>query len=212
MKRSELEALGLTSEQVTQIMKINGDDIENAKTVAQTESQRTIDGLNAQIKTLNGQVSKRDADIQSIQKKLEEAKTDAGKITEVNDSLKALQDKYTQDTKALQDQIAKQAYDFALDKGLTGVNFSSKAARAQFIKDVGEKGLKVEGQEVLGLTDYINSYKESDPGAFAPDAPAPEPAPAPAPNIISGKGANTSGSGSDNPFNFQFIAAHPTRR
>lgn len=210
MKRSELEALGLNPEQVTQVMKINGDDIENAKSVVTAESQKTIDGLNAQITTLTGQVSKRDDDIKSIKQKLKDAQTDAGKLEEVQSSLTALQDKYTADTQALRDQVSKQAYDFALDKGLSGVNFSSKAARAQFIKDVGEKGLKVEGQEVLGLADYIKSYKDADPGAFAPEEP--EEPKAPVPPIVSGKGSQGGSPGSDNPFQFQFIAAHPSRR
>ena len=48
MTRKQLEDLGLSKEQVDSVMKINGDDIENAKAISATEIKNLkteVDGL-----------------------------------------------------------------------------------------------------------------------------------------------------------------------
>ena len=52
MTRKQLEDLGLSKEQVDSIMKINGDDIENAKSASAAEIknlQTEVDGLKTQV-------------------------------------------------------------------------------------------------------------------------------------------------------------------
>ena len=59
MKRTELEALGLSKEQIDNVMTMNGTDIENAKKVAtaETESlQNQIDSLQMTLKERNKQL------------------------------------------------------------------------------------------------------------------------------------------------------------
>ena len=56
MTRKQLEDLGLTKEQVDSVMKINGDDIENAKGTALTE----IKNLQTEVEGLKTQVGARD--------------------------------------------------------------------------------------------------------------------------------------------------------
>ena len=56
MTRKQLEDLGLTKEQVDSVMKINGDDIENAKGTAATEIknlQTEVEGLKTQVSDLS---------------------------------------------------------------------------------------------------------------------------------------------------------------
>ena len=62
MKRTELEALGMTKEQIDAVMKINGDDIENAKAVNAAE----ITNLKAENDTLSKQVKDRDKQIDTL--------------------------------------------------------------------------------------------------------------------------------------------------
>ena len=62
MTRRELEELGFSKEQVDSIMKINGEDIENAKKVLNT----TIFNLETENKALKGQVKERDKQIETI--------------------------------------------------------------------------------------------------------------------------------------------------
>lgn len=56
MTRKQLEDLGLTKEQADSVMKINGDDIENAKGTASTE----IKNLQTEVEGLKTQVGDRD--------------------------------------------------------------------------------------------------------------------------------------------------------
>ena len=51
MTRKQLEDMGLSKEQVDSIIKINGDDIENAKAASATE----IKNLKAEVTSLNTQ-------------------------------------------------------------------------------------------------------------------------------------------------------------
>lgn len=62
MTRRELEELGFSKEQVDSIMKINGEDIENAKKVLNT----TIFNSETENKALKGQVKERDKQIETI--------------------------------------------------------------------------------------------------------------------------------------------------
>ena len=198
MKRSELESLGLTKEQIDQIMSINGADIENAKNA----SAEQIQTLTGQVETLTGQVTKRDADLQDLQTKLTAAQTDAAKLTEVSDQLTSLQNKYQKDTAAYQKQLGEQAYNFALDKHISNVKFSSSAAQKQFRADLAAKHLALENDAILGFDDYVAQYRQTDPGAFAPEEP-----PAPAGGITAPQGGKGSVSSTD--FNFGFTPLHP---
>lgn len=56
MKREELKAMGLTEDQVNTIMKLNGQDIEAAKTEAATEKARA-DGLQSQLDGLTSELT-----------------------------------------------------------------------------------------------------------------------------------------------------------
>ena len=49
MKRQELEELGLTKEQMDAIMRINGADIENAKSVASSTKASEYEALKEQV-------------------------------------------------------------------------------------------------------------------------------------------------------------------
>ena len=183
MKRSELEALGLTKDAIDAVMKINGTDIETARQAASAE----VDKLKGQVADLTGQIGKRDEDLKGLRTQLDAASTDAGKLAEVTKQLGDLRTQYEADTAAYNAKLKEQAFNHALDRSTSEIKFSSKAARAQFIADVRAKGLTMEGDQILGFGDYVASYREQDPGAFAPDE-APAPAPAAPGNIVAPKG------------------------
>lgn len=62
MTRKQLEDLGLTKEQADSVMKINGDDIENAKGTASTE----IKNLQTEVEGLKTQVGDRDKQLETL--------------------------------------------------------------------------------------------------------------------------------------------------
>lgn len=199
MKRSELEALGLSKEQMDAVMKAYGADIEAAK--AETA------GLKSQVADLTGQIGKRDADLKDLRTQLEAAQTDATRLADVTKQLGDLRTQYDADTAAYQKRLKDQAFDHALDRATGSITFSSKAARAQFLTDVRAKGLSMEGEQILGFDDYVKTYRESDPGAFAPEAPDPQPGPAPG-NIVAPKSTQPEATAS--PFQFHFTPVRKT--
>ena len=62
MTRKQLEDLGLSKEQIDSIMKINGDDIENAKSASAAE----IKNIQAEVTGLKAQVTDRDKQLETL--------------------------------------------------------------------------------------------------------------------------------------------------
>lgn len=180
MKRKFLEDLGLDKETVDAIITENGADIENARSSEASKFDTERKNLQSQITDLQGQVSQRDTDLADVQKKLTEAQENAEKLTEAQNAIVDLQSKYDTERKDWEDRNAKQAYEFAIRERANALNFSSAAAKKEFIREAIGKEFKMEKDTLLGFDDYVKLYKESDPGAFVPDkGPDPEPAPQP---------------------------------
>ena len=57
MKREELEAMGLSKENIDKIMQQNGQDIENAKHTAAAAEKQRADSLQTQLDTLNADLT-----------------------------------------------------------------------------------------------------------------------------------------------------------
>lgn len=81
--------------------------------------------------------------------------------------------KYNTDTQALQDQLEKTKYGYAVTQAVSGLKFSSESAKKAFVEELTGKKLPLEGEKLLGLEDFTKSYKETDPGAFAPEVEPP---------------------------------------
>ncbi len=174
MKRSFLEDLGLDKETVDKIIAENGSDIENAKAAAAKKFDTERDTFKGQLSDLQAQVAQRDTDLSDIQKQLSAAQENADKLAEAQNSLKGLQSKYDAERKDWEAKTAQQAYEFAVRERANALEFSSTAAKKEFIRDAISKGFKMEQDKLLGFDDYVSLYKESDPGAFATAAPAAE--------------------------------------
>lgn len=78
----------------------------------------------------------------------------------------------------LQKQLDDQTYSAAIQQAGKELKFSSKAAEKVFYDGLmqDENRLKISEGKVVGFSDYVDSYKASDPGIFAaeekPSAPA----------------------------------------
>jgi len=166
MKREDVSKIftGATEEQINAILDINSKDIGNAK--AKTDT------LNEQITALNEQIKQRDTDLTAMRDKLTAAQADAGKLTEAQTALADLQTKYAADQKEWDAQKAAQAYEFAVKSKAGELKFSSNAAKNDFIRSAIEKGMKLDGDTILGFEDFKKAYREADPSAFVPDEPA----------------------------------------
>lgn len=159
MNREELEKIGLTKEQIDEVMKMKGNLIIEKDTKIEELSKNldsvTIerDDLKTQLKNANTEIqSYKDMDVEGIKQKINDWET-----------------KYNEDTKALQEKLDKKDYDYKVKEKVSGLKFTSESAKKAFISDLTNKGLKVENDNLLGFDDFVKEYKQSDPGAFVPD-------------------------------------------
>lgn len=147
MKREEVKSIipNITDEQLGQIMDLHGADIERQKqTIATLTTER--DTARTQLGEANKKLEGYDPEWKT---KAEQAENNA---------------------KA---QVAELQSDFAAQSAVSGVKFSSESAKKAFLSDLKAKKLPLQEGKLLGFDDYLKSYKESDPGAFAPEGGLP---------------------------------------
>lgn len=140
MTRKELEDLGLSKEQIDSVMKINGADIENAKTPVKDKDDE-IFNLNEQLKTANTTI----ADLKKTNATNEELQ---GKVTEYENEVNRLKTEAenTAKTYALKEQLTKAGVvdaDYLIYKhgGIEKFTFDKE-------------------NKPVGVEDAIKSYKE----------------------------------------------------
>lgn len=153
MKRKELEDLGLTKEQADAVMKINGADIENAKSVSAAE----ITNLQTEIEGLNGQVKERD-------KQLEDLKKSAGDNEELQKQIEQLQTDNATAKANHESEMNQLKVEYAVEKALTGANAKNiKAVKA--LLDLDDAKLDKDGN-VKGLHEQIDKLVSGEDTKF----------------------------------------------
>lgn len=157
MTRKQLEDLGLSKEQSDSIMKINGDDIENAKSASAAE----IKNLQTEVSGLKTQVSDRD-------KQLETLKASAGDNEALTKQIADLQAENTKAKETHESEMNQLKVDFAVEKALTGAKAKNiKAVRA--LLDLTDAKFDKEGN-VKGLQEQIDKLVAADDTKFLFDA------------------------------------------
>lgn len=174
-------------------------DLSEGGYVSVDKFNAQVNGLSQQLKDLQGQLAQRDTDITGLQEKLTAAAADASKLVEVQTQLTGLQAKYTKDQQDWAAKTAKQRKEFMVREKANGLQFTSAAAKRDFLGQANGKDFKLDGEILMGYEDFLATYKSENPGAFVEEAPpappAPDPAP-PAPTIVlpgSGGGATPKG-------------------
>lgn len=153
MTRKQLEDLGLTKEQVDSVMKINGDDIENAKGTAATE----VKNLQTEVEGLKTQVSDRD-------KQLETLKTSAGDNAELKKQIEDLQTENATAKANHESELNQLKINFAVEKALTGAKAKNiKAVKA--LLELEDAKLDKDGN-VKGLAEQIEKLTTGDDTKF----------------------------------------------
>ncbi len=153
MNRKTLEEMGLSKEQVDQIMKENGESIESAKTSMQSqidEITKDRDGLKAQIADSAKQ-------LQELSKAAKDNEELTAKITELQEAEKAAAEAHKTEMKELK-------VNTAVDKALTEAGAkNSKAVRA--LLDLTKAELDEDGT-VKGLSDQIKALQKAEDSKF----------------------------------------------
>ena len=146
-------------------------DLTEGQYVSKQKYDDDISTRDTQITTLNTTIQTRDQDLATLQQTL----TDAGDINalkQASQDLANLQQKYDTETKQYQRQLRQQAYEFAVTEYVNGQKFTSKAAKNDFKNQMIAKKLQFEDGKLIGADDFKAIYAQSDPDAFATEAPA----------------------------------------
>lgn len=172
----------LNWEQFSKAVTSKGFKIADLATGNYVSKQKYTDDLQAkdtQISTLNDTLNTRDTDLASIKKQLENAGMDKEKLTALSDNLSTLQTKYDNDVKAYQEQLSRQAYEFAVKEFAGTKKFTSNAAKRDFINSMIGKNLTMENDKIMGAEDFVTSYSADNADAFVneetvPTSPLPQ--------------------------------------
>lgn len=147
-------------------------DLSEGGYVSVDRHNAQVNNLTQQVQDLTGQIGQRDADITDLKDKLTAAQTDASKLPEVQTQLNNLQNKYQQEQGTWNDKIAKQRKEFMVREQANTLTFSSPAAKRDFISQAQAKNFQVDGETLVGYTDFLTKYKEENPGALVDQQPA----------------------------------------
>lgn len=151
MTKEELLALGLTEEQIKDVFVINGKDVEKAKGDLTTKETK-LTSAKEQLKIANTEIeSYKSMDIETIKKAANEYKT---KFEEA-------------ETKA-QKEIETLKFNHAIENALGSAKAkNTKAVKALLNLD----GLKLNGEEVVGLKEQIEALKADNDYLFGETEP-----------------------------------------
>lgn len=174
------------------------------------DRQKYTDELAARdtrITSLNDTIKTRDTDLTNLKQQLVDAGNDSTKLNEVTTKFSDLQKQYDKDTKAYQKQLKDQAYSFAV-KTFTGEQkFTSAAAKREFERSMIERGLQMEGDTIIGATDFLNAYKQNNADSFKAEE---KPAPAEnKPHFVNPTSPKSDGDDDTNAFHFNFVGVRP---
>ena len=151
MKTEELTAIGLTEEQASQVLAMNGKDIEkHKKQITTVEGER--DAFKAQLDTANETLKKFEGiDPQQIQQELQTYKTQAEEAEK----------KYTREL------IQRDQKDW-IGKKLDEYGVSSPYARRQLTSDCMAEGSGLTWKDgaFFGFDDFMKSAKEKDASLY----------------------------------------------
>lgn len=160
-------------------------DLNEGKYVSKKKYEDEITAKASEIETLNGTLSTRDTDLAELQKRLEEVGVDGDKLAQLTADFDSLNNKYKEDKKAYETQLKKQAYEFAVKEFANNKQFTSNAAKRDFIQSMLNADLKVDNGAIFGAEDFAKQYAEANEDAFKVEQPAEPEYEAPKPQFVS---------------------------
>lgn len=160
----------LTEEQQQQF---NSEISANYKTVAEFEKKT---------KKLEDDKSNLQAQIKSAEETLKGF--EGVNVDEINKKLADYQKQIEDIEKSYKAKLEAREFDDILAESLKGVNFSSNLAKRAVTEDIKKAGLTVVNGKIMGLNDYLDELRKSDPTAFVAEA---QPAKFTAPKNVQGE-------------------------
>ncbi len=143
-----------TEEQIDLISKI----LDEQVTEQSEEQVQEINNLKEQLKAANSQIK----EFESMD------------IDKIKESAAAWQEKFKASEKEWQTKLAGLKYEAAAKDAIADIKFSSNSAKRAFLADLKGLNLPLEGDKLTGFSDFLENYKENDPGAFVKEEPEQE--------------------------------------
>ena len=149
-----------------------------AKAIKNIFSEATEEQVNAISKLMEKQANEYGEEIENLREQLTAANKQIEEfqsmnIDEIKASAAAWQEKYAASEKAWNEKLAGLKYEAAAKDAIADVKFSSNSAKRAFLSDLQAKNLPLENDKITGFSDFLNSYKESDPDAFVSEEAKP---------------------------------------
>ena len=140
-------------------------DLTEGNYVSKQKHESEIRQKDQRIEDLNGTVAQRDEDLQKLQNTLKEA-GDLDALKKASEDLAELQTKYDNAAKEYTQQLKQQEYEFAVKDFAGSKNFTSNAAKRDFVQAMIAKNLKLEDGNIIGAEDFVKLYLKDNADAF----------------------------------------------
>lgn len=168
----------LTYDELEALMKenkLNFADLSEGGYVSKHKYEDELAAKVKEIETLSSTLGSRDADLTDLRKQLQDAEDGYIKVQELSAAIQDLQGRYDEDTKAYKEQLSKQAYEFAVKDFASELEFSSQAAKRDFIQSMLNAELKMgKDGKILGMNDFKKDYEKENKDAFVTKQTTPD--------------------------------------
>ena len=149
-------------------------DLSEGNYVSKQKYDSDLATKDSAIAELNGNITQRDTDLANLRTQLESAGTDATKLTELQGKFDTLQGQYDADMKNYQQKLADQAYEFAVKEFANSKEFTSQAAKRDFVRSLLNEKLKMKDDSIIGADDFAKAYATDNADAFVIKTESPE--------------------------------------
>ena len=183
-------------------------DLSEGAYVAKQKYTDDLAARDTRISDLDSTIKARETDLASLQEQLKVAGTDAERLAKLSTDFTDLQSKYTTEKQAYEQKLSDQAYKFAVTDFANTQKFSSQAAKRDFINSMLSKKLQMEGDTILGATDFVAAYTKDNADAFVPAEKPESTPPTPKPEFA-GPTASEGSASATSPFSFNFVGVRP---
>lgn len=181
-------------------------DLSEGGYVDRNKYNSDLESRDTRITSLDDLIKTRDTDLANLRQQLEDAGNDTTKLGELNTKFNDLQKQYDKDTRAYQKQLKDQAYKFAVTDFANKQDFSSQAAKRDFISSMLAKDLQMENDTLIGATDFMTAYANENADAFRQAKV--EETPVEKPHFVNSTNPTPAENNADM-FNFNFAGVRP---
>lgn len=140
-------------------------DLTEGNYVSKQKFENELSQKEQRITELNATITQRDDDLSKLQTTLKDA-GDLEALKQASRDLTDLQKKYDKETRDYQKQLSEQAYEFAVKEYANSKNFTSNAAKRDFIQSMLAKNLMMEDGRIIGADDFVTIYSKDNADAF----------------------------------------------